>query len=102
MGKIKKQFKEKILLNKITSEKKRNNFLDKRIIKFEIDSITAEVDRGKLLVSQEELKEIIKDLIYTNTAIKEDSIIELDKICNVYYKLACESIQPDKMIFSLC
>lgn len=102
MSKMKKQFREKIKQNKAITEEKRNNFLEKKVVKVEIDNKIIEVDRQHLYVKSEEVQEVVKDLIYTKTPIKENSIIELDKICNVCYKMICKAIKDNKIIFSLC
>ena len=102
MSKRKKDFKQRLAQNKAITEEKRNNFLEKKIVKVEVDSIVAEVDRQHLFVKSEEVQEVVKDLIWTKTPIKENSIIELDKICNVCYRLFCKAIQDNKIIFKLC
>lgn len=109
--KMKQQFKERILTNKINSEvkaKEREVKIEemkvKKVVTVELEekNLIAKVDRGNLFVSQEEVKELIKDLFYTNTELKENSIINLELICDVYYKLAYKGKINDELLFSLC
>ena len=101
MSKMKKQFKEKIMMNKVKTEQKRNEFLEKRYVTIEVEDVVAKVDRGSLFVKSEEVEEVVRDLFYTNTEIKENSIIELDRICDVCYRLVCNAIKGNEILFSL-
>ena len=80
-----REFKEKIAQN---YDVRRKIFEEKRMVKIELEeNLVVKVDRGKLFVNENELSELIKDIFSTDITLKENTIIDLDQVCDVYYKL---------------
>ena len=81
-----REFKEKIAQNYDARRKIFDD--DKRMVKIELEeNLVAKVDRGKLFVNQYELIELIKDIFTTDMTLKENTIIDLEQVCDIYYKL---------------
>lgn len=103
-----KEFKERLLTNKINAvakSKERENIIrEKSIVTVELEekNLIAKVDRGNLFVKSEEVKELIKDLFYTHTELKENSIINLEAFCDVCYRLSYRGKINDELLFSIC
>lgn len=103
-----KEFKEKLLSNKVKAENKYKERIEeiktKSIVTVELEekNLIAKVDRGNLFVDSREVKELIKDIFYTNAELKENSIINLDQICDVCYRLSYRGKINDELLFSLC
>lgn len=55
-----------------------------------------------MFVNGNEVKELIKDIFYTNAELKENTIINLDNICDVFYKLSYRGKFDNELLFSLC
>ena len=101
--KSKQLFKEKLLQNKVNAEKKYNEFKAKSVVTVEVEeNFIAKVDRGDLFISQEEIKDIVKDIFYVGVDLKENSIIDLDAYCDVCYKMMYRGKNNNEVIFSLC
>lgn len=106
--KMNKEFKKKILNNKVKAEssykKKIENIKERSIVTVELEekNLIAKVDRGNLFVNGNEVKELIKDIFYTNAELKENTIINLDNICDVFYKLSYRGKFDNELLFSLC
>lgn len=106
--KINKEFKERILNNKVKAESKYKEKIEKIkeksvvTVELEENNLIAKVDRGNLFVDSREVRELIKDIFYTNVELKENTVINLDNICDVYYKLSYRGKINDEVLFSLC
>lgn len=103
--KINKEFKERILNNKVKAESKyKEKIKEKSIVTVELEenNLIAKVDRGNLFVDSREVRELIKDIFYTNAELKENTVINLDNICDVCYKLSYKGKINNEVLFSLC
>lgn len=102
--KRKSSFKERLLANRLEAERKREEFIEKRFVMVDIEdrNMIAKVDRGNLFVSSEEVQDVVKDLFYIGANLKENSIIDLDNICDVCYKLNYKGLNGNEALFSLC
>lgn len=95
-----REFKEKITQN---YDVRRKIFDDKRMVKIELEeNLVVKVDRGKLFVNENELSELIKDIFSTDITLKENTIIDLDKVCDVYYKLNYIGKNNNELNFIIC
>ncbi|MBS5307717.1 hypothetical protein [Clostridium sp.] len=103
--KINKEFKERILNNKVKAESKyKEKIKENSIVTVELEenNLIAKVDRGNLFVDSREVRELIKDIFYTNAELKENTVINLDNICDVCYKLSYKGKVNNEVLFSLC
>lgn len=106
--KINKEFKERILNNKVKAESKYKEKIEKIkeksivTVELEENNLIAKVDRGNLFVDSREVRELIKDILYTNAELKENTVINLDNICDVFYKLSYKGKINNEVLFSLC
>ena len=106
--KINKEFKERILNNKVKAESKYKEKIEKIkeksivTVELEENNLIAKVDRGNLFVDSREVRELIKDIFYTNAELKENTVINLDNICDVFYKLSYKVKINNEVLFSLC
>lgn len=106
--KINKEFKERILNNKVKAESKYKEKIEKIkeksvvTVELEENNLIAKVDRGNLFVDSREVRELIKDIFYTNAELKENTVINLDNICDVCYKLSYKGKINNEVLFSLC
>jgi|GEM_PF-5915984 len=106
--KINKEFKERILNNKVKAESKYKEKIEKIkeksivTVELEENNLIAKVDRGNLFVDSREVRELIKDIFYTNAELKENTVINLDNICDVFYKLSYKGKINNEVLFSLC
>jgi hypothetical protein len=106
--KINKEFKEKLLKNKVNAnakyEEKKEIAKSKSIVMVDIEekNLIAKVDRGSLFVDGREVEELVRDIFYTNVELEENSIINLDEICDVCYRLNYRGIVNNEALFSLC
>lgn len=99
-----KEFKEKLLNNKVKTEERKEVVNSKSIVMVDIKekNLLAKVDRKDLFVDSREVKELIRDIFYTNVQLKEDSIIRTDDICDVCYRLNYKGMVNDEALFVLC
>ena len=96
-----REFKEKIAQNYDARRKIFDD--DKRMVKIELEeNLVAKVDRGKLFVNQYELIELIKDIFSMDMTLKENTIIDLDQVCDVYYKLNYIGKNNNELNFIIC
>lgn len=109
MGKSKrmKELKQKMESNsKISKEKsiyREKKIESNKVVLVDLkENLVAKVDRGNYFVSTDEIKELVADLFHTNVELKENSIIDLDSICDVYYRLKYDGAIKDEILFSLC
>lgn len=95
-----REFKEKIAQN---YDARRRIFDDKRMVKIELEeNLVVKVDRGKLFVNENELSVLIKDIFNTDMALKENTIIDLEQVCDVYYKLNYVGKNNNELKFIIC
>lgn len=109
MGKSKKmkELNERLLQNKVKSEskckEKNKDHEDKRIVSVDVkENLTVKVDRGNMFVDGKEVKELVKDIFNTNVELKENSIINLDEVCDVSYRLSYKGKINNELLFMLC
>lgn len=109
MGKSKrmKELKQKMEINsKMTKEK--STLREKKIESSKVvlvdlkENLVAKVNKGNYFVSTHEIKELVTDLFYTKVELKENSIINLDSICDVCYRLEYRGLVNNEVLFSLC
>lgn len=99
MSKRMKEFKQRITENSTAKEK----FVNKRIVKVALEeNLVANIDRGKYFVSEEEITLLVKDLFKSNITLKKNSIINLDQICDVMYKLSYRGKINNEINFNIC
>lgn len=100
MSKKMKEFKQRIIENSTPKEKFYNN---KRIVKVTLEeNLIANIDRGKYFVSEEEITLLIKDLFNSSVTLKKDTIINLDQMCDVMYKLSYRGKNNNEINFNIC
>lgn len=102
-----KELKQKLEVNKKVAKEKSieglNRINENKIISIDLEeNLVAKIDRGSFYVSSEEIKELVKDLFYTKVDLKENSIIDLNSICDVYYKLNYKGVINNEVLFNLC
>jgi len=109
MGKSKKmkELNERLLSNKVKAENKYKEKVkdheDKRIVSVDVkENLTVKVDRGNMFVDGKEVKELVKDIFNTNVELKENSIINLDEVCDVCYRLSYKGKINNELLFMLC
>lgn len=109
MGKSKKmkELNERLLQNKVKSESKYKEKVkdheDKRIVSVDVkENLTVKVDRGNMFVDGKEVRELVKDIFNTNVELKENSIINLDEVCDVCYRLSYKGKINNELLFMLC
>lgn len=66
------------------------------------DTFTSFVNENIKKINLQLIKELIKDIFYTNAELKENTIINLDNICDVFYKLSYRGKFDNELLFSLC
>lgn len=99
MSKRMKEFKQRITENSTAKEK----FNNKRIVKVALEeNLVANIDRGKYFVSEEEITLLVKDLFKSSVALKTGTIINLDQICDVMYKLSYRGKINNEINFNIC
>lgn len=99
MSKRMKEFKQRITENSTAKEK----FDNKRIVKVALgENLVVNIDRGKYFVSEEEITLLVKDLFKSNITLKKNSIINLDQICDVMYKLSYRGKINNEINFNIC
>lgn len=102
-----KEFKKNLAENKVVSEskykEKNKEHEDKRIVSVDVkENLTVKVDRGNMFVDGKEVKELVKDIFNTNVELKENSIINLDEVCDVCYRLSYKGKINNELLFMLC
>ena len=102
-----KELKQKLETNKKVAQEKAivglNRINENKIVSVALEeNLVAKIDRGTYFVSSEEIKELVKDLFYTKVELKENSIIDLNSICDVCYKLNYKGIKDNEALFQLC
>lgn len=109
MGKSKKmkELNERLLSNKVKAENKYKEKVkdheDKRIVSVDVkENLTVKVDRGNMFVDGKEVRELVKDIFNTNVELKENSIINLDEVCDVCYRLSYKGKINNELLFMLC
>lgn len=99
MSKKMKEFKQRVVENSTPKKK----FDNKRIVKVTLEeNLVANIDRGKYFVSEEEITLLVKDLFKSNITLKKNSIINLDQICDVMYKLSYRGKINNEINFNIC
>ena len=101
------EFKERLALNSQMSKEKakerEKKILSNKVVEVELkENLVARVDRGNYFVSSEEIKELVNDLFYTNVEVKPNTVINLDAICDVCYRLNCKEVSINEVLFQLC
>ena len=102
-----KELRQKLETNKKVAKEKAiaglTRINENKIVSVDLEeNLVAKIDRGTYYVSSQEIKELIKDLFYTKVELKENSIIDLNSICDVCYRLNYKGVKDNEVLFKLC
>ena len=103
MSKRMNNFKKKIQDNKgkTISGQKNSVYNSEGKIIVQLEGKKVEVDKKGLKTNTEEIKTIVKDLLYTNS-IAENETIKLSNFCDVTFNLYCSKCNKNEIKMNLC
>lgn len=102
-----KQFKEKLIENKVKERNLNRGMKYNDIIEIQVNnSIKAIINTKKLRINTNELKEYLTDIFNFKKSFKKGDIIRLSNIADCVYDLyfigAKKSIDCNEVIFAIC
>lgn len=108
--KTKQQFKQRLENNRgltLKGEKKKEYIISSPVVDVRIkENIVAKVDRKNFFISQEEIKMLVNDIISQTNSLKKNQIIEVSRMCDVYYDLKFQGSRKindmQELYFNVC
>lgn len=103
MSKKMNSFKKKLQDNngKTINGQKNSVYNNEGKIIVQLEGKKVEVDKKGLKTNTEEIKSIVKDLIYTKS-IAENEVIKLSSFCDVTFNLYCSKCNKNEIKMNLC
>ena len=103
MSKKMNSFKKKLQDNKgkTISGQKNSVYNNEGKIIVQLEETKIEVDKNGLKTNTEEVKSIVKDLLYTHSIV-ENEVIKLSNFCDVTFNLYCSKCNKNEIKMNLC
>ncbi len=103
MSKKMNSFKKKLQDNKgkTINGQKNSVYNNEGKIIVQLEGTKIEVDKNGLKTNTEEVKSIVKDLLYTHS-IAENEVIKLSNFCDVTFNLYCSKCNKNEIKMNLC
>lgn len=101
MSKRMNDFKKRLQNNKQNQTLRELTYNNEGKIIVQVEGRKIEVDKQGLKTNTEEIKTIVKDLLYTNSIV-ENETIKLSNFCDVTFNLYCSKCNKNEIKMNLC